>query len=361
MMDRHIHIAGRKVGPGHPVFVIAEIGTNHNRNINQAKRLIDAAGSAKADSVKFQIYEADDIVSSSIQASDYNLDKAYGQCPAKDLFDQRFRTPKQWLSELVPYAKKKGLVPIATAHSRNGAQFIQASGCSAIKIASMDFNNKPILQQIVGSVDLPVILSTGMSSLDDIDETLSWLGLNRKRLALLHCVSNYPPKPDELHLGNISYLKKRLKDIPVGFSDHSLTHVSSIAAVTLGASIIEKHITLDRNQTGPDHSFSTEPLEFKKLVSAIRSVELMISCQDRFEEPSEDEMKKKTLYQRSLLAKGDIKAGTIISMNHIQITRPGVGIAPKYLEKILGLKILVDATDQTPLSFEMFENGLYEN
>lgn len=360
MMDGHIHIAGRKVGPGHPVFIIAEIGTNHNRDINQAKKLIDAAWSAKADSVKFQIYEAGDIVSSSIQASDYNLDKEYGDCPAKDLFDRRFRTPKEWLSELVPYAKKRGLVPVATAHSRDGAVFIQESGCSAIKIASMDFNNKPVLQQIVESTDLPVILSSGMSNLDDIDQTLSWIGKNRKKIALLHCVSNYPPKPEELHLGNISYLKRKL-NIPVGFSDHGITQVSSIAAVALGASIIEKHITLDRNQTGPDHSFSTEPLEFKELVSAIRSVEVMVSCQDRFEEPSADEMMKKKLYQRSLLAKGDIKAGTIISMDHIQITRPGVGIEPKYLEKVLGLKILVDADDQTPLKFEMFGKGLDKN
>ena len=360
-MDRHIHIADRKIGPGCPVFVIAEIGTNHNRDINQAKKLIDAACSAKADSVKFQIYEADDIVSSSIQASDYDLDKDYGKCSAKELFDRYFRTPKQWLFELVPYAKKRGLIPIATAHSRNGAMFIEESGCSAIKIASMDFNNKPVLQQIVESTNLPVILSTGMSSLDDIDQTLSWIRHCPQKSALLHCVSNYPPIPDELHLGNIPFLKNKFKNIPVGFSDHSITQLSSIAAVTLGACIIEKHITLDRNQTGPDHHFSTEPHEFKELVFAIRSVAQMVSCQERFEEPSATEMMKKQVYQRSLISKGNLKAGTIISMDNIQITRPGVGIAPKHLEKILGLKILVDAEDQTPLTFKMFGTGVDEN
>ena len=361
MMDGSIHIANRKIGSGQPVFVIAEIGTNHNRDIDQAKKLIDAAWTAKADAVKFQIYEADDIVSSSIQASDYNLDEEYGQCPATALFDRRFRTPKQWLFELVPYAKNKGLVPIATAHSREGAVFIQESGCSAIKIASMDFNNKPVLQQIAGAVDLPVILSTGMSGLDEIKQTLSWMAQSKRGLALLHCVSNYPPKPHELHLGNISYLNRVLKDIPVGFSDHSITQAGSIAAVALGACIIEKHITLDRNQTGPDHAFSTQPLEFKELVCAIRSVEQMVSCPDRFEDPSAGEMMKKTIYRRSLLAKGKIKAGTRISMDNIQITRPGVGIEPKYLEKILGLEILVDAQDQTPLTFDMFGKELGES
>lgn len=347
-----IKIENRLVGEGHPAFVIAEIGTNHNRRIETAKELIRATAESGADSVKFQIYEADDIVSHKVRPADYGLEKMFPSESMHQVFDRKLRTPREWFPELVNYSRELGLLPLATAHSRSGAEFIVRQGMCAIKIASMDMNNLPVLDEIAQVATVPVIFSTGLSELDEIGETVEVFKKRKVPFAILHCVANYPAAFEELHLKNMEVIRE-LHQVPVGFSDHTLSTLSSAVAVALGACIIEKHITLNRQDTGPDHPFALEPSEFKRLVSDIRLVEKAYQSNGGFKGPSERELAKRVSYRRSLVASVDIPKGTVIAKDQVKITRPGNGIPPKFFSEVVGRKALRPISAESPIEWNM--------
>lgn len=345
-------IGGRLVGRGQPCFIIAEIGTNHDQSLAQAKALVKAAHETGADAVKFQIYEAGDIVSNAIMPSDYGLEDTYPGITMFEAFHRHLRTPREWFPELSDYAMALGIIPLATAHSGTGAAFIDEMGMAAVKIASMDLNNLPLLSDVTRATKLPVIVSTGIASLAEIDDAVSLLARAGHPHALLHCVANYPAAAAEMRLQNIPVLLQAYA-VPIGFSDHSLSAVSSIAATTLGACIIEKHITLNRAGRGPDHPFALEPQDFKALVAAIREVEAAYRPSTGFTPPLERERKKRQLYRRSLVSARAIAKGQRIEREDIKITRPGTGLAPRHLEDVIGLRAAQDIAPETPLTWEM--------
>jgi sialic acid synthase SpsE len=347
-----IKIANREIGEGQPAFVIAEIGTNHNRRIETAKELIRACAEAKVDAVKFQIYEADDIVSRSIRPSDYGLEKMFPAGTMHEVFDQKLRTPREWFPDLTDYAREQGVLVLATAHSRSAAEFIMKQNMCAIKIASMDMNNLPVLDDIAQVAKVPVIFSTGLSELDEIQETVNVFKTRNVPFSILHCVASYPAAFEDLHLKNMEHLRN-LYRVPVGFSDHTLSGLSSAVAVALGASIIEKHVTLNRKDAGPDHPFAIEPNELKQLMIDIRNVEKACQANAGFTGPSERERVKRTSYRRSLVASVDIPEGARISRVQVKITRPGTGIAPKYLSQVIGRPTRRAISAETPIEWDM--------
>ncbi len=345
-------IGEREVGDGHPALIIAEIGTNHNRRLDQAKTLVRAAAEAGADAVKFQIYEADDIVNRRIMPSEYGLEKLYPGKTMREVFDQDLRTPREWFPELSDFTRGQGAMPMATAHSGSAAAFICRQGMVAVKIASMDLNNLPVLRDIAEASTVPVIFSTGMSEWADIEESVQVFRRAGKPFGILHCVSNYPADFADLHLQNLCILRDTY-GVPVGFSDHTLSTLSAAVAVALGASMIEKHITLSRKDRGPDHPFALEPGEFKAMVDDIRSVESAYVRGAPFAGPSERERRKLPLYRRSLVASRRIAAGAVLAADDIKITRPGTGIAPKHLDEVIGRKASVEIPAETPITWEM--------
>ena len=327
-------IGKKAISLENPPYIIAEIGTNHNRSLEIAKKLIDVAASCKADAVKFQIYEPEDIVNPSILSKEYGFQRIYKEKYVIDIFEKYLKTPKSWIPKLSEYARKKKLDLVAAVHSSRDARFILGHNFDALKIASMELSNTVLLKQIAEITDKPVILSTGMSLLPEIVKAVKIFKENDKHSALLHCVSVYPPKFEEMHLNNIKVLSSMF-DIPVGYSDHSPTNESVFSAIALGARIIEKHITLDRKSPGPDHPFALEKEGLKDLVEGCRNIFYALG-QDQFNPPSKRELANRDLSRKSIVASKDIKAGERISKTFLTFARPGTGIQPADIKQVEG-------------------------
>jgi N,N'-diacetyllegionaminate synthase len=340
-----VTISGKEIGQNQPCFIIAEIGSNHNRDINIAKKLIDAAAVAGVDAVKFQTFRPTDIVHPEIPADAYGHFKGKEKYWANVL--EQLMIPEEWYPELWKYVQQKGLITISTPSSPYCVEFLMGLNVPAFKVASMDLPYFPLLEKIA-KTKKPIILSTGMSYLSEMEEAIRFIRENgNNQMILTYCVSNYPAKPEQLYLKQIPLLEE-IFHIPVGFSDHSLGINTSIAAVALGAKVIEKHITLDRKMNGPDHSFSLQPNELKSLVSGIREVELAVHAN----KASPPDINKRKEFRRSIVTKTKLYKGEIISLDKIQFTRPGDGIEPKDLNKILGKKVTRELPKNTVLKWE---------
>jgi len=351
-LKESIRIADREVGAGSSCFVIAEIGANHDGKMEKAKKLILAAAVAGADAVKFQTFKATDIVNPTLPA---NYDP---QEPVPDKFNyffeyiEQFELPFEWHDELIEFCRDQGLIFISTPCSVEAVHFL-SSRIQVFKVASMDLTNKELLEE-VGKQAKPVILSTGIGDMGEIERAIMTLDENgTSDVVLLHCVSNYPSRPEELNLRNIPMLRDAF-DCPVGFSDHSLGINSSLAAVALCACVIEKHITLNRKTPGPDHFFALEPDELKSLVSGIREVELAMGSSQRI--VTSEECQKRRTFRRSLLNNKPLKAGYIIRREDIAIIRPGDGISPFDFGKIVGMELKRDLDIYTPLRWDHFKD-----
>ena len=350
-MLKAIQVGSRVVGDGQPCFIVAEIGMNHDGDKMKAKELIAVASEAGVDAVKFQTFRATDIINPRLPA-DYDPQEPV---PAKYQFFyeylEHYELPYEWHDELIEFCRQKGILFISTPCSVEAVRFL-SSRVPAYKIASMDLTNRELLTEI-GKQGKPIVLSTGIGTLGEIERATATIKENgAPEIALLHCVSNYPAKPEELNLHNISMLKQAF-DVPVGFSDHSLGIVSSIAAVTLGACIIEKHITLDRSTPGPDHYFALEPDELKALVRGIREVQAALGQSIRH--LSVDETPKRNTYRRSLVACHELKAGHRLQQGDVIAIRPGAGIDPFDILKVEGLTLKTDVPAFTPLQWDHFK------
>ena len=332
-MQREIKIEDRLVGAGEPCFIIAEAGVNHNGDINLAKKLVDVAKDAGVDAVKFQTFKSEGVVIEECEIADYARENMGKNIKQIDMI-KKLELKYEDFVELKRYCDKKGIMFLSTPHSYDAIDFLEPL-VPIYKIGSGDLTNLPFLQKIAKK-GKPIILSTGMSNLGEIEEAV---GIIKKtgydKITLLQCTTNYPTKMEEINLSVMETLKHAFK-LPIGFSDHSLGINAAIGAVALGACIIEKHFTLDKNLPGPDHKASLEPDDLKAMVNNIRDVEKALGNGIKKPTKEEDEIKK--VARKSIVAKTDIPEGTIITKDMLEIKRPGIGIKPKYYWEILGGK-----------------------
>ncbi|UCH93365.1 MAG: N-acetylneuraminate synthase family protein [Candidatus Aminicenantes bacterium] len=345
-----LNLDGRLVGPGHPVYIIAEISANHNRDKNVVRKLIDIAADTGFDAVKFQTYEPLEVFSGRITTRDVHYEHVYGDRYWWEVARDEILMPREWFGEMFDYAKSRGLQAFSTVHSVKDAEFIMQFNPPVFKVASIDVSYLDFLKGLA-AFNKPIILSTGMHYLGEIEEAVHAIRREgNDQLAVLHCVSCYPPKPETVNLRNIVMLEKAF-DLPVGFSDHSPDNYMDIAAVALGACIIEKHVTLDRTMKGVDHPFSLEPDGMKYLVKGVREAEKALGTWGR--NLSNEELGTRQMVRRSVAARFDIKRGDTFSRENLKLVRPGTGLHPRYLEQILGKKAAVDIKKEDLITWDM--------
>ena len=327
-------IAGRPVGPGHPCYVIAEAGSNHNRDLATARRLIEVAAEAGADAVKFQTYTAEGLYSRHTPDMSYLKESGLiGDRESVWELIKRIEIPWEWHSELSAHAAEVGVTFLSTPFEEAAVDVLEGAGVPAYKIASYEINHLPLIER-VAATGKPLLLSTGMASLGDIERALDTAGAAGARdILLMHCAINYPPRFEDLNLRAIETLSRAFR-LPVGWSDHTMGHTADVVAVVLGACAIEKHFTLSRAQDGPDHPFAIEPDELAAMVAAIRDTELSLGSSIKRATESEAEMFR--LGRRSLVAARDIPRGHAICHADIAVKRPGYGIPVHELERVVG-------------------------
>lgn len=343
-----IPIGSRHIGEGEPCFIIAEAGVNHNGDINLAKRLIDIAKEAGADAVKFQTFAVDEGTSKSAPKADYqvettgNSESQYEMLKRLELTEGQFQILKE-------YADRKGIIFISTAPDFKSVDIVEGLGVPAYKNSSANLTNLPLIEYIAKR-NKPIILSTGMSSLAEIEEAIDTIReAGNNKIVLLHCISNYPALSEEANLRAMHTLRESFK-LPVGYSDHTLGIEVAIAAVALGAVVLEKHFTIDKSLPGPDHKASLEPAELMQLIRAIRNVERAFG--DGIKKPTPNEEKIARVTRRSITAGCKILKGTVISRDMLSIKRPETGIKPKFISLVIGRKIKKDIFEDEPITWE---------
>jgi len=321
------------------VLIIAEAGVNHNGSIKMAKQLIDVATEAGADIVKFQTFKAGKLVSKAARQAEYQ------KANLKNMDDSQYNMLKKleldevMHIELIDYCQQKGITFLSTGFDEESVDMLDRLGVPFYKIPSGEITNKPYLQHIARKLK-PVVISTGMADLNEIKEALDVLtgeGLDLSMITVLHCNTEYPTPMEDVNLKAMLTIKETFK-VKVGYSDHTKGIEVAIAAVAMGAEVIEKHFTLDRNLPGPDHKASLEPDELKAMVSAIRNIELALG--DGVKKASKSEIKNITIVRKSIVAIKEIKKGEIFSTQNIAAKRPGNGISPMRWDEIIGEKAI---------------------
>ena len=317
-------------------LIIAEAGVNHNGNVSLAKELIDVAAKSGADFVKFQTFKAHEVVQKNASKASYQLVNSLDLESQFEML-KRLELDSSKLSELIQHSTAQGIGCISTAFDIESANLLLSLGQNIFKIPSGEITNLPYLKHI-GSFGMKVILSTGMSNLTEILSALNILeiaGTPRSQITVLHCTSAYPAPMSDVNLIAMSRMKESL-GVEVGYSDHTLGIEVAVAAVALGASIIEKHFTLDRNLPGPDHKASLEPNELNSMVSQIRNIEIALGDGVKTLTPSESE--NINVARRSIVAKLNIQKGEIFTELNLTTKRPGTGISPMQWNRIIGSK-----------------------
>ena len=329
-------LGDRLVGDGHPCFIIAEIGSNHNKDFDTALALINAAKNAGCDAVKFQSYTADGLYSRYTPRSSEMDGRSHSRETPYTLI-KRIQMPLDWHAPLKEYCNKQGILFCSTPFDETFVDVLESIQVPFYKIASFELTHYPLLKKVAGT-GKPVILATGNSELADIEQALEVLRSSGcPKVALLHCVSAYPAMHNEMNLRCIVTLREAFH-CPVGLSDHTEDDTAALIARSLGACIIEKHITLDRKAFGPDHSFAMEPKQMEGLVRLIRLAEEMLGDGRKIVQAGELENHK--IGRRSLVASRDLKRGETVTKDSVMVKRPGMGLHPKYFELICGRKIL---------------------
>ncbi len=332
-------------------IIIAEAGVNHNGSMDIAKKLIDAAANAGADYVKFQTFKADRLVSKEAKKAIYqdkNIndgdDSQYNMLKRLELSDSMHH-------ELIDYCNLKEIKFLSSGFDEESIDYLDNLGINIFKIPSGEITNKPYLRHIARK-GKDVILSTGMADMKEIGDALAVMyneNLKPEQITVLHCNTEYPTPMEDVNLHAMITIQEAF-GVAVGYSDHTKGIEVPIAAVALGATIIEKHFTLDRNLSGPDHTASLEPDELKTMVSAIRNIELAISG-DGFKVTSKSEKPNMVIARKSIHVSSDLSAGTVLKPEHISMKRPGDGISPMLLETVLGKTIIHDLTEDHKLSW----------
>lgn len=314
------------------VFIIAEAGVNHNGDINLAKKLIDAASDAKVDAIKFQTFKTEKVISINAQKAEYQKKNTENNESQYEMI-KKLELDSEEHKELIKYCKEKNILFLSTPFDNESIDLLNELGMNIFKIPSGEVNNLPYLEK-VGKMKKKVIMSTGMATLGEIEEAIFILRENGTYdISILHCNTEYPTPMEDVNLKAMQTIKDAFK-VNVGYSDHTIGIEIPIAAVAMGASIIEKHITLDKNMKGPDHKSSLEPDELKEMVKSIRNIEKALG--DGIKKVSESERKNKNISRKSIVANRNIEKGEVFTEENIAIKRPGNGISPMKWYEIIG-------------------------
>lgn len=338
------------------VLIIAEAGVNHNGNIELAKKMIDAACEANADIVKFQTFKADKLVSRNAKMAEYQIKNI----SSESLDNSQYQMLKKLeLNEedhviLMNYCKAKGIEFLSTSFDNDSIDLLRKLKIKIWKIPSGELTNKPLLQKI-GAFNESIIISTGMALMSEIQDAIDILiqsGTKRDNITVLHCNTEYPTPMSDVNLNAMNEIKQKL-NVRVGYSDHTLGIEIPIAAVALGAEVIEKHFTLDRGMEGPDHKASLEPDELMHMVESIRNIEVAMGS--GLKQPSSSEQKNIIIARKSIHLNRDLISGSIISASDLIMKRPGDGISPMEYEELIGKRINKDLKADHKLSLSDFE------
>lgn len=344
-----IEIGDRCIGPGEPVYIVAEMSANHNQHFDQAVRLLHAASEAGADAVKLQTYTPDTMT---IPCSNEFFQIRKGTIwEGRNLYDlyREAYTPWEWQPKLKEIAHDLRLGLFSTPFDHTAVDFLEEMGMPAYKIASFEVVDLPFIQR-VAQTGKPIVMSTGMTTLAEIDEAVQTIReAGGSQLVLLKCTSAYPAAPEEMNLHTIPHLAEAF-GVPVGLSDHTLGITVPVAAVALGACIIEKHFTLSRATPGPDNAFSLEPHEFKAMVEAARTTEKALGTVHYGVNEHEANSR---VFRRSLFIVKDVKAGEVLTTESVRSIRPGYGLHPRHMSDVLGRVASRDIRRGTPLSLAL--------
>ena len=348
-MSPRIQIGARALGEGLSTYVIAEVSANHNQDFTEAVRIIQAAKQAGADAIKLQTYTPDTIT---IQSSQKYFRVSGGTLwDGKSLYDLygEAYTPWEWQPKLKQVANDLGMDLFSSAFDETAVDFLEQMEVPAHKIASFELVDIPLIEKMART-GKPLILSTGMASIEEIEEAVSAARrAGARQIALLQCTSAYPARAEDMHLRTIPELAKRFQ-VPIGLSDHTMGIAVPVAAVALGASIIEKHLTLSRSTRGPDSAFSLEPDEFKAMVDAVRIAEKALG-EVHFGSTENEHASRR--FRRSLFVVKEVKQGQVFDRENIRSIRPGDGLHTRHLPEVLGKRAARDIERGTPLSWEL--------
>ncbi|HEV2730282.1 MAG TPA: pseudaminic acid synthase [Terriglobales bacterium] len=348
-MSSAIEINGRVIAPGFPVYIVAELSANHNQSFDQAVKIIHAAKAAGADAVKLQTYTPDTITIAS--------DREYFRINAGTLWDGRTLhelygeayTPWEWQPKLKQAANELGLDLFSTPFDATAVDFLEEMNVPAYKVASFELVDIPLIRRMART-GKPLIISTGMATLEEIQEAVTTAReAGAAQIALLKCTSAYPASPDDMNLRTIPELSNRF-GVPAGLSDHTLGIAVPVAAVALGACIVEKHVTLSRADKGPDSEFSLEPQEFKAMVDSVRTAERALG---KVQFGAGIEEANSRVFRRSLFVVQDVKGGQVFNDQNIRSIRPAHGLHTRHLPEVLGRRASRDIERGTPLSWDL--------
>ncbi len=346
----HITINGRRIGPDEPPYIIAEISANHNGSLERALELVDAAHAAGADAAKLQTYTADTMTIAH-DGPGFTIEEGlWAGYTLHDLYSKAY-TPWEWLEPLFERARRRGITLFSTPFDPSAVDVLEGLNTPAYKCASFEIVDIPLIEKMAAT-GKPMIISTGMADLGEIEEAVAAArGAGCRELAVLHCISGYPTPSEDANLLTIPHLAEMV-DAPVGLSDHTMGVAVGAAAVALGASIIEKHFTLRRDEGGFDSAFSLEPEELKTLVEGARAAWAARGRVNYAREPSENAMLP---LRRSLYVVADIAAGETLSAENVRSIRPGLGMPPKHLPEVLGRTARRALSKGTPLAWTDLE------
>jgi N-acetylneuraminate synthase len=336
------------LGPGQPCYVIAEAGVNHNGDLDLARKLVDAAADAGADAVKFQTFQADRLVTAGAARAEYQKRNTGEDTPQIEML-RRLELDRDAHLAILERCRARDIQFLSTPFAAPSADLLEDLGVPAFKVSSGDLTNLPFLAHLARK-GRPVLLSTGMGTLGEVEAALAAMtaeGLDQ--VALLHCVSSYPTEPADANLRAMATLARSFR-VPTGYSDHTTGLEVSLAAVALGACVLEKHFTLDRSLPGPDQVASLEPDELAALVRGVRRVEAALG--DGRKRPAPCERNTAEVARKSLVAALDLAAGTVLGPGHLEIRCPGTGLAPALLPHVLGRTLRRAVPRDTPLALE---------
>ena len=344
-----ITIAGRRIAADQPPYVIAELSANHNGRLETAMKIIEEAKRSGADAIKLQTYTADTIT---LNGASDEFQIRGGLWDGKSLYQlyQEAHMPWEWHKPLFDYARQLGLTIFSSPFDNSAVDLLENLNAPAYKIASFEAVDLPLIKYVAGT-GKPMIISTGMANEEEIQEAIDAARSGGcKELAVLHCVSGYPAPSDDYNLRTLADMRERFGCV-TGLSDHTLDNTTAIASVVMGASIIEKHFTLDRNGGGPDDSFSLQPAELAALCRDSKTAWAALGRVDYGRKSSEI---GNAQFRRSLYFVKALQAGDVVTRDAVRSVRPGFGIAPKHLEQIIGKQLRVGVDVNTPVSFDKF-------